>query len=165
MSEQIRAPRGLSGVSVTDTRIAKSDVDGSLIYRGYAIGDLAENASFEETAYLILYGGLPNRAQLTDFSGELRSRMKVGRGIYEVVRGLPKDAHPIDVLRTAVSALGSLDSGVDQAGRQLSVAAKMATLVANSYRIKTGLKPIEPDSSMNFAENLLYMISGKRQDM
>src|SRR2546426_734267 len=69
MSEQIRVPKGLSGVSVTETKIAKSDVDGSLIYRGYTIEDLAENASFEETAYLVLYGELPKR---TRFAADLR---------------------------------------------------------------------------------------------
>src|SRR5437016_14085565 len=93
MSEQIRVPKGLSGVSVTETKIAKSDVDGSLIYRGYTIEDLAENASFEETAYLVLYGELPNKTQLTRFNSELRSRMKVDPRVYQVVRDLPKDAH------------------------------------------------------------------------
>jgi 2-methylcitrate synthase len=164
MSEQTRVPRGLSGVSVTDTGIAKSDADGSLIYRGYTISDLAENASFEETAHLILYGDLPDRTQLASFSHELRSRMKVDQGLYRVIRDLPMDAHPIDVLRTAVSALGSLESGLDQAGRQLSAAAKIATLVANSYRIKTGMKLVEPDSSLNFPENLLYMILGEKPE-
>ena len=61
MSEQIKVPKGLSGVSVTETKISKSDVDGSLIYRGYTIEDLAENASFEEAAHLVLYGELPDR--------------------------------------------------------------------------------------------------------
>src|SRR2546425_12308830 len=110
MSEQIRVPKGLSGVSITETKIAKSDVDGSLIYRGYTIEDLAENASFEETAYLVLYGELPNRTQLTRSDSELRSRMKGDTRVYQVIPELPKDAHPMDVLRTASSSLGSLDS-------------------------------------------------------
>ena len=135
MSEQIRVPKGLSGVSITETKIAKSDVDGSLIYRGYTIEDLAENASFEETAYLVLYGELPKRTQLARFNSELRSRMKVDPKLYQVIRDLPKDAHPIDVLRTAVSSLGSLDSKMGPHEQQLSVAGKMAALVANSYRI------------------------------
>ncbi|TMP97011.1 MAG: hypothetical protein E6K99_09435 [Thaumarchaeota archaeon] len=164
MSEQIRVPKGLSGVSVTETKIAKSDVDGSLIYRGYTIEDLAENASFEETAYLVLYGELPNRTQLTRFNSELRSRMKVDPRVYQVIRDLPKDAHPIDVLRTTVSSLGSLDSKMGPPEQQLSVAGKMATLVANSYRIGTGKNLIEPDSRLTFAENLLYMISGKKPE-
>src|SRR2546430_10606180 len=104
MSELIRGPKALSGVSVTETKIAKSDVDGSLIYRGYTIEDLAENASFEETAYLVLYGELPNRTQLGRFDSELPSRMKADPNAYQVIRDLPKDAHPIDVLRTAVSS-------------------------------------------------------------
>src|SRR5437867_10172199 len=120
MSEQIRVPKGLSGVSVTETKIAKSDVDGSLIYRGYTIEDLAENASFEETAYLILYGDLPNRTQNSHFNRELRSRMKVDSSVYQIIRDLPKDAHPIDVLRTAASSLGSLERRTDQPEQQLS---------------------------------------------
>src|SRR5439155_26621971 len=91
MSEMIRVPKGLSGVSVTETKIAKSDVDGSLIYRGYTIEDLAENASFEETAYLVLYGELPKRTQLARFNSELRSRMKIYQKLYQVRRDLPKN--------------------------------------------------------------------------
>src|SRR5947209_19871264 len=105
MSEQIRVPKGLSGVSVTETKIAKSDVDGSLIYRGYTIEDLAENASFEETAYLVLYGQLPNRTQLTRLNSALRSRMKIDPRLYQVLRELPKDAKTIDARRTTVSHL------------------------------------------------------------
>ena len=164
MSEQIKVPKGLSGVSVTETKISKSDVDGSLIYRGYTIEDLAENASFEEAAHLVLYGELPDRAQLFRFNSELRSRMKVDPSVYEIIRDLPKAAHPIDVLRTAVSSLGSLDMKPVPAEQQLSVAAKMATLVANSYRIELGMKLIEPDSLLTFAENLLYMISGEKPE-
>src|SRR3989442_6492754 len=164
LSEQIRAPKGLSGVSVTETKIAKSDADGTLIYRGYTIEDLAENASFEETAYLVLYGELPNRTQLARFNSELRSRMKVDPSVYEIIRDLPRDAHPIDFLRTAVSSLGSLDAEMGSHEQQLSVAAKMATLVANSHRIEAGKKSVEPDSQLTFAENLLYMISGQKPE-
>src|SRR2546427_13226665 len=130
MSEQIRVPKGLSGVSVTETKIAKSDVDGSLIYRGYTIEDLAENASFEETAYLILYGELPNRTQLGRFNSELRPRMKADPQVYQVIRDLPRDAHPIDVLSTAVSSLGSLDSKLSPPEQPLSVAGQLAPLAA-----------------------------------
>src|SRR5437867_11895107 len=158
MSEQIRVPKGLSGVSVTETKIAKSDVDGCLIYRGYTIEDLAENNSFEETAYLVPYGELPNRTQLTRFNSELRSRMKVDPSVYQVIHDLPKDAHPIDVLRTVVSSLGSLDWKMGPHEQQLSVAGKLAALVANSYRSGPGTNLLEPDSRLTVAEDLVYMI-------
>ncbi len=164
MSEQIRVPKGLSGVAVTETEIAKSDVDGALIYRGYTIEDLAENASFEETAYLVINGVLPTRAQLKDFEAELHSRMKVDSAVYKVIRALPEDAHPVDILRTAVSSLGSLDRQPSPSAQKLSIAAKMPTLLANAYRMQKGMKLVEPDPGMTFAENLLYMISGKKPE-
>ena len=77
MSTQIRAPKGLQGVSVADTKIAKSESDGTLIYRGYPIKELAEHASFEEAAYLIIHGMLPTESQLKEFTSVLKTKMKV----------------------------------------------------------------------------------------
>jgi citrate synthase len=105
MTEEIRVPEGLYGVAVTDTKIAKSDADGSLVYRGYDIHDLAKNASFEETACLILRGSLPKRSELSAFRSSLAERMAVDPGTYDLIRTLPKGSHPMDVLRTAVSSL------------------------------------------------------------
>ena len=72
MSQHLKVPKGLAGVSVTETAIAKSDADGSLVYRGYPIGEIAGNAGFEETAYLILNGSLPKKGELEDFAKSLR---------------------------------------------------------------------------------------------
>ena len=108
MSEPLRVPKGLYGVAVTETSISKSGADGSLTYRGYDIADLFENASFEETAYLVLRGKLPGRDELDQFTTFLRSRMKVPQSVYQVARDLSSSAHPMDVLRTAVSALGAI---------------------------------------------------------
>src|SRR5260370_15204433 len=76
-TEPIRVPAGLYGVAITDTRIAKSDSDGSLVYRGYVVSELFEKSSFEEVAYLVMEGRLPNRAELDVFTSTLRSRMQV----------------------------------------------------------------------------------------
>jgi len=164
LSEQVRVPKGLSGVSVTETKIAKSDADGSLVYRGYTIEDLAENASFEETAYLVINGSLPTRKQLDEFNLLLRSGMKVDSRVYQILRDLPRDAHPIDALRTAISGLGSLERIEESSQQQLSIAAKMPTLVANIFHMKEGKGLAEPDPGLTFAENLLYMISRKKPD-
>jgi citrate synthase len=161
MSQQLRAPKGLYGVVVADTRIAKSSSDGSLIYSGYSIQDLAENASFDEVAFLILKGRLPKKVELDEFVAELKKHTRVPSSVYEVVRNLSPTAHPMDILRTAVSALGATDWPKDPANPQLSLAAKMATLVANCYRITNNQKVLEPDANLGFSENLLYMITGK----
>lgn len=161
MSEQIRAPKGLAGVAVTETKIAKSDVDGTLIYRGYDINDLAQNATFEETAFLVLNARLPNARELEGFNRELRSRMSVDSKTYDLIRDLPRDSHPMDVLRTAVSSLGSLDRERSPEGQQMSIAAKMPVLVANAPRVLEGRKPVEPQKEMTYAANLLKMTTEK----
>ena len=159
MSEQIKAPKGLQGVSVTDSSIGKSDADGSLVYRGYPISEMASNASFEETAYLILYGTLPKRNQLRGFIEKLQERMTVESRVYRLMKDLGKEAHPIDALRTAVSALGSIDKEPTIQGKQVSIEAKMSILAANCHRVPRGLDPREPKLGLGFAANLLQMLT------
>lgn len=161
MSEQIRVPKGLYGVAVAETKIAKSEPDGSLVYRGYGIADLAKNATFEETAYLVLHGALPGRAELELFTSSLKSGMKVDRRVYDVMRAMPADAHPMDVLRTAVSALGCLESGRENSDSGLSIASKMTPLAANGYRIPRGDSVQEPRHDLDFASNFMHMITGR----
>ena len=162
MTEQIKVPKGLSGVAVTETTIAKSDADGALIYRGYDINDLAKNASFEETAYLILRGKLPTKSELDSFTSGLNSKMQIDSRIYEIVHDLPKDSHPMDVLRTAASALGSVDKEKNTADQQVSIAAKMPVLVANAPLVLRGEQTVEPRTDLSYAANLLYMITGRQ---
>src|SRR5271154_1173371 len=129
MSEIIRVPPGLYGVAVAETRISKSGADGSLTYRGYDIKELFEKASFEESAFLVLEGRLPNRQELGGFISELRSRASVPDAVYGMVRSMPRNSHPIDVLRTAVSGLGTIEASIPARDRQYSLIAKMPTLV------------------------------------
>ena len=159
--DAVKVPKGLAGVSVTDTRISKSDSDGSLIYRGYPIWDIATNAGFEETAYLILNGALPTRSQLESFTRGLTERAEVGQKVFGIMRELGRDSHPIDVIRTAVSALGSIDSEKDVPGKQLSLEAKMAVLAANCHRIPRGDAPRVPKKGLRFSDNLLQMLTAK----
>jgi len=144
----LKVPRGLAGVSVTDTKISKSASDGALIYRGYPISELAANASFEETAYLVVNGRLPTKAELAAFSKGLAGRSKVDGKVFGIMKGLGRRAHPIDVIRTAVSALGSLDGEESISGKEASIEAKMSVLAANSRRIPLGMRPRMPKSGL-----------------
>ncbi len=161
MEARAKVPKGLAGISVTDTSIAKSEADGTLLYRGYSIEEIAANAGFEETAYLVLNGSLPKRAELEAFESGLRARSVVDGRIFGIMKELGAGAHPIDVLRTAVSALGSIDREQDVKGQQLSVEAKMPVLVANCLRVPRGGRPLEPQAGEGFAGGLLRMLTSR----
>ncbi len=161
MSEGPKVPRGLAGVSVTDTNIAKSDSDGALVYRGYPISEIATNAGFEETAYLVLHGKLPKKGELDEFSGRLREKARVDSRIFALMRELGKESHPIDVLRTATSALGSIDREPTVAQQQTSVEAKMAVMAANCYGVPRGRKERHAAEGAGFAESLLRMLTDR----
>jgi len=161
MAEVLRAPKGLDGIAVADTRIAKSGADGTLTYRGYAIKDLFDKSSFDESAFLILKGKLPSKAELADFTARSRKLSHLPPQVYQVLRMLPKDAHPMDVLRTTVSALGTIERGLSPEEQKISVISKMPSLVVNGYRVVKGERPIEPDESLNQGANILYMLRGK----
>jgi len=148
-------------VAVADTKIAKSGADGSLIYRGYSIQDLFEKSTFEETAFLILNGRLPSRKELAVFTSRLRRRSHLPPEIYKVLRTLPRGAHPMDILRTAFSALGTIERGLSPDDRKISIIAKMPSLVINSYRVVRGKRPVEPKESLGQGANILYMLRGK----
>jgi citrate synthase len=164
MSEPKLVPKGLYGVAVCETSIAKSISDGSLTYRGYDISDLFESSTFEETAFLVLNGTLPSKSDLNGFFAELKAHWKVPDSVYNVMRDLPKDSHPMDMLRTAVSALGANERKLLPQDQKLSLIAKMPWLVANSFRISRGKDIIQPDQSLGTSDNLLYMLTDKRQE-
>jgi len=155
----LKVPKGLAGISITDTRISKSAADGTLIYRGYPISEIAANAGFEETAYLILHGSLPSRNQLESFIAGLRERRNVPSTIIEMMRELGDEAHPIDVVRTAASALGSVDEEVSLVGRQMSLESKMSFLAANCHRVPRGERVRGPRGGLGFSDSLLHMLT------
>ncbi len=167
---EIELKRGLRDVyfESTESSLVIGDV-GRLIYRGYEIHDLAEHASFEEVMHLMLVKRLPTQAELDEFDGTLRSNRAVPQEVLEIIERV-KDAHPMDVLRTAISALAASDPEVDDISHEatlrkgLRITAQTPTIVAAHHRIRSGNAPISPDSSLSHAANFLYMLLGERPD-
>lgn len=163
------ASTGLRGVVVGASTVSDVVGDkGELIYQGYNIHELATHSNFEEVAFLLWNKRLPNQAELDELKQSLNESYAVPTEIFDLMRALPKDADPIDVLRTAVSALESYDSSA----RDISVAAshktaikltaQFATLVAASDRIRNGKDPVDPLPDANIATNFLYMLKGEK---
>ena len=161
---------GLKGVVLDETRIAFIDGDaGKLVYRGYNIHDLAQKATFEETAFLLLHGELPAREELAAFDQDLRAARAIPPSVVDIIDSV-KAAHPMDILRTAVSAAVALDesshaASVDVAlpvGKRLI--AQVATIVATMHRLRSGLDPVAPREDLTHAANFLYMMFGKEPE-
>jgi citrate synthase len=161
---------GLKGVVLDETRIAFIDGDASkLVYRGYNIHDLAANATFEEVAYLLLHGRLPTRAELATFDGELKSCRAIPESVIEIIDRV-KAAHPMDILRTAVSAVTALDESSHEATVEVALPAgkrlisQTATIVATMHRLRQGLDPVAPREDLGHAANFLYMMFGREPE-
>lgn len=159
--------KGLAGLVVADTKKSKVDGEnGRLYYEGYSIFDLAEHASFEEVAFLLLNERLPKSAELETFSKNVVSDMAVDGDILDLMKDFPKSAHPMSVLRTMVSILGvhdpdqddhSMEANLRKARRLL---AKTPTLTAAWSRIRDGQEVIAPRNDLGVAANFLYMLKG-----
>jgi 2-methylcitrate synthase/citrate synthase II len=141
-----------------------------LRYRGYAIADLAEQATFEEVAYLLLFGKLPTRKELEDFSAQLAANWSLPGPVEAFLGVVPRDAHPMDVLRTGVSLLGmadpeawdtSHDANVRKAIRLL---ARVPLLITTSYHLAHATRLLHPQPGLGFAANLLYLVTGRQGD-
>jgi citrate synthase len=163
------AGAGLRNVAVAESRISSIDgARGVLAYRGLDIHALAEQSSFEETAYLLHEGELPTRAELRDFSQELSRERAVPETVVAVLRALSPGTHPMTALRTAVSALGACDADADDDGpaarvrKSRRLIAQMATVVALIERIRQGAPPLAPEPALSHAANFLYMLNGRR---
>jgi citrate synthase len=162
----------LRGVVAAQSKIG--DVNGEqgiLIYQGYNIHDLAEHATFEEVIYLLWHGELPTQAQLDELKGELSTNYDVPAEIVAGMQYMPKDAEPMDVLRTCVSALGFYDKDTahktdrDNAVRAaIKLTGQMGTITAAWERIRAGKDVIRPDKSLGIAENFLSMLRGEKAD-
>jgi len=168
MSEAIDVRKGLVGVYADDSSVSKVMPEtNSLTYRGYAVQDLCEEASFDEVAYLLWNGELPTAAQLRDFQAAERAERALSPGLLRVLREFPRDAHPMDAIRTAVSFMGMEDpetadiSDAAQRRKAMRLLAKLPTAVAATNRIGKGLDPIAPDASLPFCENFFHMVFGK----
>jgi citrate synthase len=160
--------RGLEGVVALESSLSSIDGQkGELIYRGYDIHDLAEGASFEEVVYLLANGSLPTEDELAGLRQELRSERTLPAPVLDLLRNAPDDAHPMAVLRTAVSSLGLYDEEADvmeeAANRRKAVRilAQIPTIIAAFDRIRKGLDPVEPLDEGTMAHNFLYMLNGE----
>jgi len=164
---KIEIYRGLKGVYFDRSRACYIDGRaGELRYRGYSIHDLAEYSTFEETCYLLLMGELPARARLEAFAAELKAARALPAAIYDVIRTV-RDAHPMNVLRTAVSALSAFDPETADKSpgatlrKGVRLTAQVPMIVAAHEHIRNGRQPVAPDSRLGHAANFLYMLKGK----
>jgi len=142
---------------------------GKLLYRGYNIDDLARFSTFEETSYLLLHGSLPTRSQLDECDASLKANRELPQEVQDIIR-IYRNAHPMDVLRGAVSAMSLSDPDILDVSPQgalkkgVRLTAAVATMVAFHHRIRHGLEPITPDPELTHAGNFLYMLFGERPD-
>ncbi len=164
MSDEPYFP-GLEGVIAGETSL--STVEGGLHYRGYSIEELAQSATFLETAYLLLHGELPNQEQLADFQSIVSESAEIDPAVLRYFAEIPMHVSGMDALRTGISALGNFDPQADEEGRDANVAkavrllAQIPILIAARYRQGRGLPLIEPDPQLSYAANLLHLITGK----
>ncbi len=162
------ANKGLEGVVAAETKMSYIDGEkGILEYVGIAIDDLAWNSTFEETVFLLWYTRLPTRSELEKFSADLRSRYELPKGMLDRITGVPKDAQPMHVLRTMVSALSLYDpnpNATDVAAardKAMNILASTPAIVAAFDRYRRGLPIVGPDKKLSFAQNFLYMLNGQ----
>jgi citrate synthase len=163
---------GLRGVDVASSKICDvKGEQGKLIYRGFAVRDLARNSTFEEVCFLLLYERLPTQEQLEQFKADLISKRAIPENIFDLLKVLPKDMNPMDVLQAAVPLLGPADKTLQgestlenalQSAKNLI--AGIASITAAWDRIRNGKGVIEPDNSLSHAANFLYMLNDKKPE-
>ena len=168
---KVELRKGLKDVHFDRTKTAFIDgKKGTLLYCGFNIHDLAEKSTFEETSYLLLYGSLPNRSELDKFDTELRSGRELPDDILRIIHEI-KHAHPMDVLRTSVSAMSSLDHDVLNMSKDavlkkgVRLIASVPSIVAAHHRIRNGDLPINPNPTLPHAANFLSMLFGIEPNM
>jgi len=154
---------GLEGVVAATTALSKVDgLAGRLIYRGYNIHDLARTTTFEEVAHLLWFGHLPNKKELADLRARFAAERTIPEEVMQVIRTMPAQAEPMDVLRTAVSAWGAVSVSGEVSVRQaIAVAARFPLFLAAFYRLRQGLEPLEAKPELDHAANYLYLLSGQ----
>lgn len=170
-SEANVAKAGLEGVVAAQSSI--SDVngeEGKLIYAGYDIHDLAQQATFEEVIYLLWNGKLPTVGELASLNTQLKNEAGLSGEVIELIRLLPKNSNPMDMLRTVVSALGLYDpDGADNsieanARKAVRLTARFPMIVTTFQRVRSGLQPVQPRADLSIAGNFLYTLTGEPPD-
>ena len=162
---------GLRGLVIADTRICEVDgANGRLIYRGYLVQDLAENATFEEVSFLLLYEKLPDKDELEEFKRQLAAERALPPEVIAAMKTRPKEALPMDVLQAVVPMLANHDPDIRDQSREAVVRmatrliAKFASIIAAWDRIRNNKEPVEPSPDLDHAANFLYMLSGEVPD-
>ena len=166
MNDDIK--KGLLGITVDETEVSKVMPEiNSLTYRGYAAQDLCAKCKFEEVAYLILNGELPNKKQLKNFEKNEKKERRLSKSLLDSIKNFPKKSHPMDVARTAVSIMGLEDKETKDNSpkanmrKVMRIFAKTPTALAAFYRLRKGKKIINPKNNLSFSENFFFMCFGK----
>jgi len=166
MSDEIK--KGLLGIVVDETTISQVMPEiNSLTYRGYTVQELCDKCSFEEVAYLVLNGELPNQKQLKEFIKEERSDRILSKQILKDIQKMPKKAHPMDVVRTVVSLMALEDKETKDNSpkanmrKAIKIFAKTPIGIAAFFRARKGKKIISPKKNLSFSENFFHMCFGK----
>jgi citrate synthase len=161
--------KGLEGVVAAQTKMSFIDGEkGVLEYVGIPIGELAANSTFEETVFLLWNLRLPTKVELERFSKDLRRRYELPAGMSQRLLALPRDAKPMHMIRTMVSALSMHDLNPDANDpaslreKALNILARTPTLLAYFHRYRSGMPLVAPDPNLNIAENFLYMLNGEK---
>jgi len=164
--------RGLAGQTVGDTEICKVS-QTQLMYRGYEIADLAEHATFEEVAHVLLVGHKPSEQELQTFRDELATMRPIPDGLKTLLNDIARkdfDAHPMDILRTGVSYLAHVDDEVEdnspdaELRKAKRLLAKIPTIIGYGQMVRDGKSPVEPDPKLDHAANLLWCMTGEKPD-
>jgi len=158
---------GLAGVIAGETAICSVDPNAGLMYRGYDIHEMAQKANFEEVAYLLLNGELPDGKQLAEFTRQIAAEREVPAPVMKMLRLLPRDSHPMDVLRTAVSMLSMFDKELSDNSHAANIRksirqiARASTLITDGWRILHGDEPLPKRPDLTHAGNFFYKLDGK----
>jgi len=169
--------KGLEGVVVDESGVSKVMPEtNSLTYRGYAVQDLADHCAFEEVAYLLWHGELPNKSKLEAFCKAERAQRGLSKALTDSIKLYPKTAHPMDTVRTGVSYLGMENASKDEEtwspkdafqgqpsnyDHALNLLAKIPTIIAADYRCRNGKEPIAPKADLSMSENFFHMCFGE----
>ena len=168
MSTDVKINRGLKGIYFERSGMSHIDgAKGELSYRGYSIHDLATRSTFEEVCYLLIFGELPSTIELADFDARLKTARSLPPAIYDIIEST-KTGHPMDILRTAVSALAALEPQSQNVGEDafiengIRLTAQVPMIIAAHEHIRNGRAPVPADPSLSHAANWLYMLKGER---
>lgn len=174
MVESTKTPTyspGLEGVLAGETAVCHVDEgEGGLRYRGYAVSDLADKSCFEEVAYLLLFGKLPTHKELKDFAAQFIAQSVLPGPVEAFLGVVPPAAHPMDVLRTSVSLLGMTDPDASDSSHDANVRkairllAQIPLIIATAHRLANGKRCVSLQADLSFAENLLFLLTERRDD-